>query len=39
MKNWSENPETVMVCANCGTEWALGESIGCPKCDGRDGGI
>jgi len=38
-KNWSENPKTEMECSKCQTKWNLKDSIGCPKCDGKDGGI
>jgi len=37
--NWSEDPKTEMHCQKCGTIWKLGESIGCPKCEGSDGGL
>jgi len=36
---WSEDSNTEMECVKCKTTWKLGESIGCPKCDGIDGGI
>lgn len=38
-KYWAEDPNTKMECAKCGTTWKLGDNIGCPKCDGIDGGL
>ena len=38
-KNWSEDTDTNFECEKCKTIWKLGESIGCPKCEGIDGGI
>ena len=38
-EQWSDNPNTEFECNKCGYTWKLGESIGCPKCDGIDGGI
>jgi len=36
---WSEDPKTQMECVTCKTTWKLEESIGCPKCNGKDGGL
>jgi len=38
-KRWSEDPNTELECDECKTTWKLGDSIGCPKCNGIDNGI
>ena len=31
--NWTEDPEVEFECVKCGTNWKLGDSVSCPKCD------
>jgi len=38
-ENWTEDPETEFTCEKCGHVWKLRDSIGCPNCEGSDGGI